>query len=70
MTKQKLLEKIESIVGDDASEEMEMKALFCGRVTKKDYKEAVEKLMLIYCIVHGHNKKHSCYHVHADWRKL
>ena len=70
MTKQKLIDKLELIVADDASVEMEMKAAFSGRITKRDYREAVNKVMRVYQVVHSHNPKHSCYNVHGDWRRL
>ena len=60
---------IEDIVSDDWAEDISCKSVFRGRVTKKDYRIAADKLGDIYMILHGINKEHGCYQFHSEWRQ-
>lgn len=62
-----VLDAIEAIVGDDACCEWAMEnALrkFRGRPS-----DMLAKLTEVYKLAHGFNTRHSCHHVHTDWRK-
>jgi hypothetical protein len=62
------LTAIEDLVGDDFAEEIMMEHAN-GRLRGRS-KEMAWRLRKIYRIAHGFNRKHSCYHVHGEWRKI
>ncbi len=67
---QQVLSVIEFIAGDDFCEEMNMaQADGMDEQWPADLKTAVEKLMMIYRISHGHVQSNSCYRNHDSWRK-
>ncbi len=62
----KILERIENIVSDDLSVEIDMD-LANGELSGRE-KQMAQKLVTIYKIAHAHNPNHSCHYVHEDWR--
>lgn len=65
---EKACKVIESLTSDDLSEDCECSVAFGHPITQKDAKALSERITLIYTIVHGIDKDHSCYDVHDDWR--
>ncbi len=70
MDDQELLLIIERIAGDDFFADLEFRMAAKPSKESDDMHIVAEKVSLIYRLAHSAVKKHSCYHVHEDWRKL
>lgn len=64
------LEKIEELVSDDFAFDIEGFEVFAKEFTQDQALEMARRLGVIYMITHSHNKNHSCYGVHENWRKM
>lgn len=65
------LDAIERIVGDDFCEDLEMRACLPDQPElPADLRTAQEKLGIVYQIAHSESPRHSCHHVHTEWRKV
>ena len=62
------MRKIEDIVSDDFSSDIEYDLAFDRLKTEKE-KIMAEKLGEIYKLAHAWNPDHECFAVHTDWRK-
>lgn len=65
-----LLTAIEHQCGDEFCEDLDCTIAF-GEEPGMDPRliEAQKRLSRIYILAHGHNKSHTCYRVHDDWRR-
>ncbi len=65
---EKACKVIESLTGDDFSEDVEARYLFGYPFTHEEAQEMARRLTKIYTLVHGIDKTHQCYEVHQNWR--
>ena len=63
-----VLRRIEEIVADDFSADIEWDLSF-GKLETEKEKILAEKLGKVYMLAHAWNPSNGCYSVHDDWRK-
>lgn len=66
---EQVMDAIERIVGDEFCHDAECRLAFHPEEIPENERVAIRKLLDVYAVVHAYNRRHSCYHVHDDWRR-